>query len=57
MTANDDAEINLIIEGEKTKAQKKYIRITESLDDLIDVYKAGGLYAEKSVFGLTFYHL
>ena len=37
MTANDDAEINLIIEGEKTKAQKKYIRITESLDDLIDL--------------------
>lgn len=37
MTANDDAEINLIIEGEKTKAQKKYIRITESLDELIDL--------------------
>ena len=37
MTSKDDAEINLIIEGEKTKAQKKYIRITESLDELIDL--------------------
>lgn len=37
MTAKDDAEINLIIEGEKTTAQKKYIRITESLDEILDL--------------------
>ena len=37
MTAKDDSEINLIIEGEKTTAQKKYIRITESLDEILDL--------------------
>ena len=37
MTAKDDDEINLIIEGEKTTAQKKYIRITESLDEILDL--------------------
>ena len=37
MKANDDDEINLVIEGEKTQAQKKYIRITESLDEIIDL--------------------
>lgn len=37
MRSNDEAEINLIIEGERTTAQKKYIRITESLNDIVDL--------------------
>ena len=37
VSAKDDSEINLIIEGEKTKAQKKYIRITEDLDNVMDL--------------------
>ena len=37
ITTKDDDEINLIIEGEKTTAQKKYIRITESLDEILDL--------------------
>jgi hypothetical protein len=37
MNAKDDDEINIIVEGEKTQAMKKYIRITESLDELIDL--------------------
>ena len=30
-------EINIIIEGEATKATKKYIRITENLNDVLDL--------------------
>ena len=37
INAKDDDNIKLIIEGEKTKAQKKYIRITESLDEILDL--------------------
>ena len=37
ITSKDDDEINIIIEGEATKAKKKYIRITENLDDVFDL--------------------
>lgn len=45
MNAKDDDEINIIVDGERTKAVKKYIRITEDLDDLLDLskYVAGKL--------------
>jgi hypothetical protein len=37
VTANENDEINIIIEGEATKATKKYIRITENLNDVLDL--------------------
>ena len=37
VTANENDEINIIIEGEATKAAKKYIRITENLNDVLDL--------------------
>ncbi len=33
----DDKEVELVIEGEKTKAIKKYIRLTENVNDVIDI--------------------
>ena len=41
LTAPDDAEINLIIEGQKTPAVKKYIKITEDIDSVIDMANYG----------------
>jgi len=35
--AKDEDEIDIILEGQKTKAMKKFIRITESLDDVMDL--------------------
>ena len=37
VTANENDEISIIIEGEATKAAKKYIRITENLNDVLDL--------------------
>ena len=37
VTAKENDEINIIIEGESTKATKKYIRITENLNDVLDL--------------------
>ena len=37
LTAPDDKEINLIIEGEKAPALKKYIKLTENIDDVVDM--------------------
>lgn len=37
VTAKENDEINIIIEGEATKATKKYIRITENLNDVLDL--------------------
>jgi hypothetical protein len=37
VNAQDNDEINIIIEGESTKATKKYIRITENLNDVLDL--------------------
>lgn len=37
MTATDNNEINIIIEGESAKAQKRYIRILEDLNDVLDL--------------------
>ena len=37
LTSPDDKEINLIIEGEKTPALRKYIKITENIDDVVDL--------------------
>ena len=39
--ANDDQEIELVIEGERTKALKKYIRITENLKETFDLANYG----------------
>ena len=35
--AKDEDEIDIILEGEHTKAMKKFIRVTESLDDVMDL--------------------
>lgn len=35
--AEPDDEIELVIEGEKTKCMKKYVRITENLNEALDV--------------------
>ena len=37
ITAKPEDEINIIIEGEATKAAKKFIRITENLNDVLDL--------------------
>ena len=37
MKASDNTEINIIIEGEKTKVAKKYVRINEDLNDVMDL--------------------
>ena len=36
MNAKDDDEIKIIVEGERTTALKKYIMVTESLEDVMD---------------------
>ena len=33
----DDKEVELVIEGERTKAIKKYIRLTENVNDVFDI--------------------
>lgn len=38
MNASDNDEINIIIEGTKTKALKKYIRLTENLNNVLDLH-------------------
>lgn len=35
--AKDEDEIDIILEGEHTKAMKKFIRVTESLDEVMDL--------------------
>ena len=37
MKASDDAEINIIIEGENAKSMKRYVRILEDLNDVVDL--------------------
>ena len=37
MNAKDDEEIDILLEGVKTKAMKKYIRVTESLNEVINL--------------------
>lgn len=37
MTASDNTEINIIIEGENAKAMKRYIRILEDLNSVVDL--------------------
>ena len=37
MSAKDGDEIQIVIEGEATKADRKYIRITESVADVLDL--------------------
>ena len=37
MRASDNSEINIVIEGENAKSMKRYIRILEDLNDVIDL--------------------
>jgi len=37
MRASDNSEVNIVIEGENAKSMKRYIRILEDLNDVIDL--------------------